>query len=125
MSLIANPPIVIAFTVLVNAVTRKIPFVSFSVPQSPITSVAWLLIAAKASIVMAVLSLELVVLGEITQSLRDYAYISRLAPPNVSGRTRGLPFYRSASGHWLADGPAVASCTVSAESRTSRRAFGR
>lgn len=92
MILIADPLIVICFTVAVNALTRKIPSFQAVILGTLITSVGWLLIAAKASVLMAVLSLVLLALGEITQSPRYYEYISRLAPPGQQGTYMGFAF---------------------------------
>ena len=90
--LIVDPLIVITCTVLVNTLTRKVPSFRAVTLGTLITSIGWLLIAAKASVTMAVLSLVLVAIGEITQQPRYYEYISRLAPSNQQGTYLGFAF---------------------------------
>ena len=90
--LITDPAIVITCTVLVSARTRKLPAFRAIVLGTLITSLGWLLIAANASVLMAVLSLVLVAIGEIVQSPRYYEYISRLAPPEQQGTYMGFAF---------------------------------
>ncbi len=92
MILITDPLIVIAFTVALNALTRKMPSFRAIVLGTLITSVGWLLIATNASVLTAVLSLAVVAIGEITQSPRYYEYISRLAPPGQQGTYMGFAF---------------------------------
>jgi MFS family permease len=90
--LIVDPLIVITLTVAVNALTRKIPAFRAIVLGTLLTSVGWLILAAKPSVVGAVLSLVVVALGEITQSPRYYEYVSRLAPPGRQGTYMGFSF---------------------------------
>jgi proton-dependent oligopeptide transporter, POT family len=92
MILITDPLIVITLTVAVNALTRRFPAFRAITLGTLITSVGWLLLAAKASVLMAVLSLAILALGEITQSPRYYEYISRLAPPGQQGTYMGFAF---------------------------------
>jgi dipeptide/tripeptide permease len=92
MILITDPLIVITLTVAVNALTRRFPAFRAITLGTLITSLGWLLIAAKASVLMAVLSLAVLALGEITQSPRYYEYISRLAPAGQQGTYMGFAF---------------------------------
>ena len=92
MILITDPLIVITLTVAVNAITGKLPAFRAITLGALITSLGWLLIAAKASVVMAVLSLAVLALGEITQSPRYFEYISRLAPAGQQGTYMGFAF---------------------------------
>ena len=92
MILITDPLIVITLTVAMNALTRRIPSFRALTLGTLVTSVGWLLIAAKASVLMAVLSLVVLALGEIIQSPRYYEYISRLAPPGQQGTYMGFAF---------------------------------
>jgi len=92
MILITDPLIVITLTVAMNALTRRIPSFKALTLGTLLTSVGWLLIATKASVVMAVLSLVVLALGEIIQSPRYYEYISRLAPPGQQGTYMGFAF---------------------------------
>jgi proton-dependent oligopeptide transporter, POT family len=92
MILITDPLIVITMTVGLNALTRKIPSFQAIILGTLVTSLGWLVIAAHASVLMAVLSLVIIALGEITQSPRYYEYISRLAPPERQGTYMGFAF---------------------------------
>jgi proton-dependent oligopeptide transporter, POT family len=90
--LITDPLIVITLTVAMNALTRKIPAIRAITLGTLVTSLGWLVIAAKPSVLGAVLSLVLVALGEITQSPRYYEYVSRLAPAGQQGTYMGFAF---------------------------------
>ncbi len=92
MILITDPLIVICFTVAVSAVTRRMPAFQAIVLGTLLTSAGWLIIAARGSVITAVLSLVLVALGEITQAPRYYEYISRLAPRGQQGTYMGFAF---------------------------------
>jgi proton-dependent oligopeptide transporter, POT family len=92
MILITDPLIVILFTVAVSSLTRKVPSFQALTLGTLVTSAGWLVIAARASVGAAVLSLVLVALGEITQSPRYYEYISRLAPEGRQGTYMGFAF---------------------------------
>ena len=92
MILIADPLIVITLTVAVNALTRKIPSFRAITLGTLVTALAWLIIAARPSVVTAVLALVGVALGEIIQSPRYYEYISRLAPAGQQGTYMGFAF---------------------------------
>ncbi len=92
MILITDPLIVIAFTVALNALTRRLAAFPAIIIGTLTTSLGWLLIAAHASVEMAIASLAVVALGEITQSPRYYEYISRLAPPGRQGTYMGFAF---------------------------------
>jgi proton-dependent oligopeptide transporter, POT family len=105
MILIVDPLIVITLTVAVNALTRRIPSLRAIVIGTLLTSVGWLVLAAHASVIAAIVSLVIVALGEITQSPRYYEYISRLAPPERQGTYMGFAFLPigigSFAGGWL------------------------
>ena len=87
-----DPLIVITLTVAVSALTRRVSAFRTLTIGTLITSLGWLLLAAKASVLFAVLSLVLVALGEITQSPRYYEYVSRLAPRAQQGTYMGFAF---------------------------------
>ena len=100
-----DPLMVILLTVAINSVTRAIrPFQALTL-GTLITSIAWLLLAAHPSVLMAALSLVVVALGEIIQSPRYYEYISRLAPEGRQGTYMGFAFLPigigSLVGGWL------------------------
>jgi len=92
MILIADPIIVITCTVLVNALTKPIPSFRAITLGTLLTALAWLILAAKPSVITAVLALMGVALGEIIQSPRYYEYISRLAPADKQGSYLGFAF---------------------------------
>jgi dipeptide/tripeptide permease len=92
MILITDPLMVITLTVAVNALTRKIPSFRAITLGTLVTAIAWLIIAARPSVLTAVLTLAGVALGEIILSPRYYEYISRLAPPEQQGTYLGFAF---------------------------------
>src|SRR5271154_2634994 len=83
---------VICLTLVVNYLTRKIPAFQAVILGTVITSVAWLILAFRPTIVGAVFSLFVLALGEIIQQPRYYEYISRLAPPGQQGTYMGFAF---------------------------------
>jgi len=83
---------VIAFTVLLNYLTRKIPAFSAIILGTFITSLAWLVIAFYPTIWGAVVSIIVLATGEIIHQPRYYEYISRLAPPDQQGTYLGFAF---------------------------------
>ena len=83
---------VIAFTVLLNYLTRKIPAFSAIILGTFITSLAWLVIAVHPTISGAVISIIVLAMGEIIHQPRYYEYISRLAPPEQQGTYMGFAF---------------------------------
>ena len=82
----------IALTLLVNYVIRKIPAFQAVILGTLITSVSWMILAFRPTVWGAVLSIFLLALGEITQQPRYYEYISRLAPPGQQGTYMGFAF---------------------------------
>jgi MFS family permease len=57
-----------------------------------ISGIAWIILALRPSFWMAVVTLIVVAIGEITQSPRYYEYISRLAPSGQQGTYMGFAF---------------------------------
>ena len=92
LMLVTGPVIVIAFTVLVNVVTQKIPAFSAIILGTVISGGAWIVLVVSRSVFAAYLTLVLVAIGEITQSPRYYEYISRLAPSGQQGTYMGFAF---------------------------------
>ena len=90
--LITDPLIVIVFTVVINALTRRIAAFRAITLGTLVTAVAWLVIASRPSVVAAIVTLAIVALGEIIQSPRYYEYISRLAPAGQQGTYMGFAF---------------------------------
>ena len=92
MILITDGLTVIALTLAVNYVTRKIPAFQAVILGTVITSLAWLILAFRPTVWGAVLSLFVLAMGEIIQSPRYYEYISRLAPEGQQGTYMGFAF---------------------------------
>lgn len=92
MILVTDGVTVIALTLLVNYVIRKIPAFQAVILGTLITSVSWMILAFRPTVWGAVLSIFLLALGEITQQPRYYEYISRLAPPGQQGTYMGFAF---------------------------------
>jgi len=90
--LITDGLTVIALTIAVNYLTRKIPAFPAIILGTVITSLSWLILAFRPTIWGAVLSLFVLALGEIIQSPRYYEYISRLAPAGQQGTYMGFAF---------------------------------
>ncbi len=67
-----------------------------------ISSVAWILLIIHPSVWMAVATLVVVAIGEITQQPRYYDYISRLAPPDQQGTYMGFAFLPLGIGSFIA-----------------------
>jgi MFS family permease len=88
----AGPVTVIAGTVVVNFLTRRIPTLAAITLGTFVTSIAWIIVALQPTVIMAVVTLVVVALGEIIQSPRYYEYISRLAPPGQQGTYMGFAF---------------------------------
>jgi proton-dependent oligopeptide transporter, POT family len=103
--LVTDGATVIALTLAMNYLTRKIPPLQAVILGTVVTSVGWLVIASRPAIWAAVLSLFVLALGEIIQSPRYYEYISRLAPPGQQGTYMGFAFLPigigSIIGGWL------------------------
>ncbi len=104
LTLIADPLVVIFFTVLIGFLTSKIRAFAAIILGTLISSVSWLVLIALPKNAMffhlgsseiwgvAVIALVVVALGEIIQSPRYYEYISRLAPPGQQGTYMGFAF---------------------------------
>jgi predicted MFS family arabinose efflux permease len=90
--LITDGLTVIALTLAVNYLTRKIPAFHAVILGTVITSLSWVILALRPTVWGAVLSLFVLALGEIVQSPRYYEYISRLAPPGQQGTYMGFAF---------------------------------
>ena len=83
---------VIALTLAVNFLTRKIPAFQAVILGTLITSLSWLVLASHPTVPFVVLSIFVLAIGEIIQSPRYYEYISRLAPPGQQGTYMGFAF---------------------------------
>jgi MFS family permease len=92
LMLITGPLVVIAFTILLNLLTQKIPAFAAIILGTVITALAWLLLIVFPSAPGAYMTLVAVAIGEITQAPRYYEYISRLAPSEQQGTYMGFAF---------------------------------
>ena len=90
--LTADPIVVICFTMLIGFLTKRLNAFSAIVLGTLISSLAWILLIVHPSVWMAVATLVVVAVGEITQQPRYYDYISRLAPPEQQGTYMGFAF---------------------------------
>jgi len=83
---------VIALQMVVSLLTQKMrPFLGITL-GTLISGLAWILLILHPSVTMAVVTLVVVAIGEITQQPRYYEYISRLAPPGQQGTYMGFAF---------------------------------
>ena len=83
---------VISLQMVVSIVTQKMPAFRGITLGTLISGLAWLLLILQPSVPMAVVTLIVVAIGEITQQPRYYEYISRLAPPGQQGTYMGFAF---------------------------------
>jgi len=91
--LITDGLVVISLQVVFSSfVTRKIPALRAITLGTLVSSLAWLIVAARPAVWAAVFSLVVLALGEITQSPRYYEYVSRLAPAGQQGTYMGFAF---------------------------------
>jgi proton-dependent oligopeptide transporter, POT family len=90
--LVTGPLTVIALQMVVSFLTQKIPAFTAIILGTLISGLAWILLIVHPTVPMAIATLIVVSLGEITQSPRYYEYISRLAPPGQQGTYMGFAF---------------------------------
>ncbi|MGD0736953.1 MAG: MFS transporter [Terracidiphilus sp.] len=83
---------VIALQMVVSIFTQKMPAFRGITLGTLISGLAWLLLVLHPSVPMAVATLIVVAIGEITQQPRYYEYISRLAPSGQQGTYMGFAF---------------------------------
>lgn len=92
MLLMWDPLTVIALQMVVSILTRRMSSFRGITLGSLISGLAWLLMILHPSVTMAVATLIVVAIGEITQQPRYYEYISRLAPSGQQGTYMGFAF---------------------------------
>lgn len=90
--LITGPLTVISLQMVVSFLTRKMPAFRAITLGTLISGLAWIILIFHPTVTMAIVTLFVVSLGEITQSPRYYEYISRLAPPGQQGTYMGFAF---------------------------------
>lgn len=83
---------VIALQMVVSILTQKMPSFRGITLGTLISGLAWILLIVHPSVAMAVATLIVVAIGEITQQPRYYEYISRLAPSGQQGTYMGFAF---------------------------------
>ena len=92
MLLMSDPLTVIALQMAVSILSQKMrPFAGIAL-GCLISGLAWILLILHPSVPMAVATLIVVAIGEITQQPRYYEYISRLAPSGQQGTYMGFAF---------------------------------
>ena len=92
LMLVTGPLTVIALQMVVSFLSQKIPSFRAIILGTLISGLAWVLLIVHPTVPMAIATLVVVSLGEITQSPRYYEYISRLAPPGQQGTYMGFAF---------------------------------
>jgi MFS family permease len=90
--LVADPLTVIAFTLVISFLTKRLHAFHAITLGTLITSLAWIILIVRPTVLMAVITLIVVAIGEITQQPRYYEYISHLAPPGQQGTYMGFAF---------------------------------
>jgi MFS family permease len=83
---------VIALQMVVSILTQNMPAFRGITLGTLISGLAWILLIIPPSVPMAVATLIVVAIGEITQQPRYYEYISRLAPSGQQGTYMGFAF---------------------------------
>jgi dipeptide/tripeptide permease len=90
--LVTDPLVVIALTMAISYLAKRLhPFHAITL-GTLITSLAWIILIVRPTVRMAVVTLVVVAIGEITQQPRYYEYISRLAPSGQQGTYMGFAF---------------------------------
>jgi proton-dependent oligopeptide transporter, POT family len=100
--LATDPIVVICFTMVIGFLTKRMHAFHAIVLGTLISSLAWILLIVHPSVWMAVATLVVVAVGEITQQPRYYDYISRLAPPGQQGTYMGFAFLPLGIGSFVA-----------------------
>jgi proton-dependent oligopeptide transporter, POT family len=100
--LATDPIVVICFTMVIGFLTKRLHAFHAIVLGTLISSLAWILLIVHPSVWMAVATLVVVAIGEITQQPRYYDYISRLAPPDQQGTYMGFAFLPLGIGSFIA-----------------------
>jgi proton-dependent oligopeptide transporter, POT family len=92
MILVTDGLAVICLTLVVNHLIRKIRAFHAVILGTLVSSLSWLIVAFRPTVLGAVLSILVLALGEIIQQPRYYEYISRLAPSGQQGTYMGFAF---------------------------------
>ena len=100
--LATDPIVVIAFTMVIGFLTKKMHAFHAIVLGTLISSLAWILLIVHPSVWISVATLVVVAIGEIVQQPRYYDYISRLAPAGQQGTYMGFAFLPLGIGSFVA-----------------------
>jgi MFS family permease len=100
--LVADPLTVIALTMVIGFLSKRMQAFHAIILGTLISSLAWILLIVHPSVWMAVVTLIVVAIGEITQQPRYYDYISRLAPEGQQGTYMGFAFLPLGIGSFVA-----------------------
>jgi proton-dependent oligopeptide transporter, POT family len=100
--LATDPAVVIAFTIVIGFLTKRMNAFHAIVLGTLISGVAFLPLIFHPSVWMAVIALIGVATGEIIQAPRYYDYISRLAPADQQGTYMGFAFLPLGLGSFIA-----------------------
>jgi proton-dependent oligopeptide transporter, POT family len=100
--LATGPIIVIALTVAISIVTKRMAAFRAVLLGTLISMVAFAILALYPTVVAAYVTLVVIALGELTQQPRYYDYISRLAPSGQQGTYMGFAFLPLGIGAFLA-----------------------
>ena len=90
--LVTDSILVIACTILVNYLLRKVAAFSAIVLGTLVSSLCWLVLVWRPSMWGAVAAIVVLAIGEMIQQPRYYEYISTLAPPGQQGTYMGFAF---------------------------------
>src|SRR6202035_1830916 len=90
--LATGPIVVIALTVVISVLTKRVSAFRAVLLGTLISMVAFAVIAVHPTVTAAYVALVIVALGELTQQPRYYDYISRLAPSGQQGTYMGFAF---------------------------------
>ncbi|MGB7603567.1 MAG: MFS transporter [Candidatus Sulfotelmatobacter sp.] len=90
--LVTDPLTVIALTLVIGFLTKRLPAFHAITLGTLISSLAWIILIVRPTVFMAVVTLFVVAVGEIVQQPRYYEYISRLAPSGQQGTYMGFAF---------------------------------
>jgi dipeptide/tripeptide permease len=90
--LMTDSAAVIALTILVNHLTRRIPAFRAIILGTVITGAGWLILAFRPAVWACYAAILTVAIGEIVHQPRYYEYISRLAPVGQQGTYMGFAF---------------------------------
>ena len=93
---------VILLQVAVSYLTRKVPAFTSMTAGILIAGLSWILLAIHPTMPMAVASVIVLGIGEITQAPRYYEYVSRIAPEGQQGLFMGYAFLPIAIGYFIA-----------------------